>query len=67
MMAAAPTSVRSVETDDAAYHRARAAEELEAAAHASCIVKDVHLELADLYTDQAAANFKTEVSAVING
>ena len=34
---------------DRSYFRERAVEEQEAAAHASCMVKDVHLELAELY------------------
>ena len=36
-------------TVDRVYFRERAAEERDAAARASCMVKDVHLELAELY------------------
>lgn len=43
------------QADEAAYHRARAIEEREAAARSSCMVRDVHLELADLYAEQAEA------------
>ena len=39
---------------DRAYYRERAIEERDAAAEASCIVRDVHLELAELYEDLGA-------------
>lgn len=39
--------------DDAAYFRARADDEREAAATSSCMVRDVHLDLAELYAAQA--------------
>jgi len=35
------------------YHRSRAEEERTAAESSSCMVKDVHLELADLHDTQA--------------
>lgn len=40
---------------DPAYLRARELEEREAAAAASCMVKDVHLELAEEYHARAEA------------
>jgi len=39
---------------DRAYYRDRAAQERAAAARASCMVRDVHLELAELYEDRDA-------------
>lgn len=36
-----------------AYHRARSAEEYAAAGVSSCMVRDVHLELAELHAEQA--------------
>jgi len=36
---------------DRSYFRERAIEERDAAAEASCMVKDVHLELAELYEE----------------
>lgn len=38
---------------DRSYFRERAIEEQEAATQASCMVKDVHLELAELYAQTA--------------
>jgi len=43
--------------DHRAYFRQRAAEEQDAAAQASCIVRDVHLEMAELYADCAKPAF----------
>ena len=37
---------------DRAYFRERAAQERDAAQRASCMVRDVHLELAELYEDR---------------
>lgn len=45
-----------VEKEDAAYLRAREIEEREAAERSSCMVKDVHLELADEYHARAEAS-----------
>jgi len=40
---------------DRSYFRERAIEERDAAAEASCMVKDVHLELAELYEELGSA------------
>lgn len=49
----APHSARPIEEQERGYFREREAEERDAAAAASCMVKDVHLELADLYAELA--------------
>jgi hypothetical protein len=41
-------------TAERSYFRARAAEEKDAAERSSCIVRDVHLELLELYTQADA-------------
>jgi len=44
---------------DRSYYRDRAAAERAAAARASCMIKDVHLELAELYEDMAARGVRS--------
>ena len=43
---------------DRSYFRERAIEERDAAAEASCMVKDVHLELAELYEELGSGESK---------
>jgi hypothetical protein len=46
-----------------AYHRSRAEEERRAAGASSCMVKDVHLELAELHDLQADGAVRTGASS----
>jgi hypothetical protein len=48
-----PLSDQVVAVSDVAYLRARSEEERDAAERSSCMVRDVHLEMAELYAARA--------------